>query len=102
MATLAAVSGLGPAVMAGIIGGLIFAVFEMMMAAVMMGAEAAFMPLRMIGGMPDPAVESAARDVQGSGRAAGPRRQRHGIPGLRGAGESFEDDRRLVPGCSLR
>jgi hypothetical protein len=51
MATLAARSGLGPAVVAGIIGGLIFAVFEMMVTAVMMGPEAAFMPLRMIGGI---------------------------------------------------
>jgi len=51
MATLATRFGVGPAVVAGIIGGLIFAVFEMMAAAVMMGPGAAFMPLRMIGGI---------------------------------------------------
>jgi uncharacterized membrane protein YagU involved in acid resistance len=51
MDTLAARSGLGPAVVAGIIGGLIFAGFEMIATAVMMGPEAAFMPLRMIGGI---------------------------------------------------
>lgn len=51
MATLVARSGVGPAVVAGIIGGLIFAVFEILAAAVMMGPEAAFMPLRMIGGI---------------------------------------------------
>jgi hypothetical protein len=49
MATLAARSGLGPPLMAGIAGGLIFAVFEMMAAAVMMVPEAALMPRRMIG-----------------------------------------------------
>jgi uncharacterized membrane protein YagU involved in acid resistance len=37
--------------MAGVIAGLVFAAFEMMAAAVMMGPEAAFMPLRMIGAM---------------------------------------------------
>jgi hypothetical protein len=51
MTTLAARFGLGPAVAAGIVGGLIFAVFEMVATAVMMGPDAAFMPLRMIGGI---------------------------------------------------
>jgi hypothetical protein len=51
MVTLAGRAGLGPAVVAGIVGGLIFAVFEVMATAVMMGAGAAFMPLRMIGGI---------------------------------------------------
>jgi hypothetical protein len=36
---------------AGIIGGVVFAMFEMIMAAIQMGAEAFFMPLRMIGGI---------------------------------------------------
>jgi hypothetical protein len=35
----------------GLIAGLIFAAFEMIMAAALMGAEAFFMPLRMIGGL---------------------------------------------------
>ncbi len=35
----------------GIIGGLVFAMFEMVMAAVLNGADAFFMPLRMIGAM---------------------------------------------------
>jgi hypothetical protein len=51
MTTLAAQSGLGPSIVAGIIGGLIFAAFEMIAAAVMMGPEGTFMPLRMIGGI---------------------------------------------------
>lgn len=51
MTTLAARFGVGPAVVAGIIGGLIFAVFEMVATAVMTGPDAAFMPLRMIGGI---------------------------------------------------
>jgi hypothetical protein len=51
MTTLVARFGLGPVAVAGIVGGVIFAVFEMAAAAVMMGPDAAFMPLRMIGGM---------------------------------------------------
>ena len=35
----------------GVIAGIVFAVFEMVMAAVMVGGEAFFMPLRMIGGI---------------------------------------------------
>lgn len=35
----------------GIIAGLVFAAFEMIVSAVMMGADAFFMPLRMIGGI---------------------------------------------------
>jgi uncharacterized membrane protein YagU involved in acid resistance len=41
--------GAGPAVVAGIIAGLLFAGFEVAAAAVMTGPEAVFMPLRMIG-----------------------------------------------------
>jgi hypothetical protein len=51
MAILMARTGFGPAITAGIIGGLVFAVFEVFAAAVMMGPEGAFMPLRMIGGI---------------------------------------------------
>jgi hypothetical protein len=51
MTTLATRFGLAPAVVAGIIGGLIFAAFEVVATAVMMGPDAAFMPLRMIGGI---------------------------------------------------
>ena len=40
--------GTGQAITAGIIAGLLFAVFEMLAAAVLMGAQAFFMPLRMI------------------------------------------------------
>lgn len=43
--------GMTAIVVAGVIGGLVFAVFEMVMAAVMMGPQAFFMPLRMIGGI---------------------------------------------------
>jgi hypothetical protein len=38
-------------VIGGIVAGIIFAMFEMVMAAVQMGGEAFFMPLRMIGGI---------------------------------------------------
>jgi hypothetical protein len=38
-------------VVGGIIAGLVFAMFEMIMAAIQMGGEAFFMPLRMIGGI---------------------------------------------------
>lgn len=43
--------GMGAIVAAGVLGGLVFAVFEMVMAAVMMGPQAFFMPLRMISGI---------------------------------------------------
>jgi hypothetical protein len=51
MAILVARTGLGQPITAGIIGGLIFAAFEVLAAVAMMGPEAAFMPLRMIGGI---------------------------------------------------
>jgi hypothetical protein len=38
-------------VIGGIVAGLVFAAFEMVVAAIMMGADAFFMPLRMIGAM---------------------------------------------------
>ena len=38
-------------VVGGIIAGIVFAMFEMIMAAIQMGGEAFFMPLRMIGGI---------------------------------------------------
>jgi uncharacterized membrane protein YagU involved in acid resistance len=41
----------GSAVVAGIAGGVIFAAFEMLAAATLMGTQAVFMPLRMIGAM---------------------------------------------------
>jgi uncharacterized membrane protein YagU involved in acid resistance len=41
--------GLTQGAIAGIVAGLVFAAFEMMASAFMMGAEAFFMPLRMIG-----------------------------------------------------
>jgi hypothetical protein len=41
--------GLGTVVAIGIVAGIIFAVFEMVAAAILMGPEAAVMPLRMIG-----------------------------------------------------
>jgi uncharacterized membrane protein YagU involved in acid resistance len=41
--------GLGHVVTAGILAGLLFAIFEMVAAAVLMGPAAFFMPLRMIG-----------------------------------------------------
>jgi hypothetical protein len=43
--------GLGTIVATGIVAGIIFAAFEMFAAAVMMGLDAAAMPLRMIGAM---------------------------------------------------
>jgi uncharacterized membrane protein YagU involved in acid resistance len=49
MATHALRFGAGPAIVAGVIAGLVFAVFEMITAALMMGPQAIFMPLRMIG-----------------------------------------------------
>src|SRR5918994_2121346 len=42
-------SGLGQGAIAGIVAGLVFAAFEMAASAFMMGVEAFFMPLRMIG-----------------------------------------------------
>ena len=51
MATHALRFGAGPAIAAGVVAGLVFAVFEMIAAAVMMGPQAIFMPLRMIGGI---------------------------------------------------
>jgi hypothetical protein len=51
MARVATRFGLGTIVTTGIIAALIFAGFEMLAAAMMMGAEAATMPLRMIGAM---------------------------------------------------
>jgi hypothetical protein len=51
MARVAVRFGLGTIVATGIIAGLIFAVFEMLAAALLMGPEAAAMPLRMIGAM---------------------------------------------------
>jgi hypothetical protein len=38
-------------VVGGIVGGIVFAMFEMIMAAVLNGSDAFFMPLRMIGGI---------------------------------------------------
>ena len=51
MVTVATKFGFGPAVAAGVFGGILFAVFEMTAAAVLMGADAFFMPLRMIAAM---------------------------------------------------
>lgn len=51
MARVAIRFGLGTMVATGIVAGIIFAVFEMFAAAVLMGPEAAAMPLRMIGAM---------------------------------------------------
>ena len=51
MARVAIRFGLGTIVTTGIAAGIIFAVFEMFAAAIMMGVEAAFMPLSMIGAM---------------------------------------------------
>jgi hypothetical protein len=48
---LAAGFGLGTTVVTGIAAGIIFAVFEMLAAAMLMGLDAAVMPLRMIGAM---------------------------------------------------
>jgi hypothetical protein len=38
-------------IIGGILAGIVFAMFEMVMAVVQMGPDAFFMPLRMIGGM---------------------------------------------------
>lgn len=43
--------GMNAIVVAGVLAGLVFAIFEMVMAAVMMGPQAFFMPLRMISGI---------------------------------------------------
>jgi len=51
MARVAMRYGLGTTVATGIVAGIVFAVFEMVAAAILMGPEAAVMPLRMIGGM---------------------------------------------------
>jgi hypothetical protein len=51
MARVAVRFGLGTIVATGISAGIIFAVFEMLAAAMLMGPEAAAMPLRMIGAM---------------------------------------------------
>lgn len=51
MVKVATRSALGQAVAAGVIAGLVFAAFEMLAAAVLMGPEAFFMPLKMIGAM---------------------------------------------------
>ena len=45
MTTLAVRFGMGPAIAAGVIGGLAFAAFEMMATAVLMGPQAVFIPL---------------------------------------------------------
>jgi hypothetical protein len=51
MAMVAVRFGLGTIVATGLIAGIVFAAFEMLAAAVLMGPEAAAMPLRMIGAM---------------------------------------------------
>src|SRR5688500_17064218 len=51
MAIVAVRFGLGTIVAAGIVAGIIFAAFEMLAAAALMGPDAAAMPLRMIGAM---------------------------------------------------
>jgi ammonia channel protein AmtB len=51
MARVASRFGLGSIVTTGIVAGIIFAVFEMLATAILMGPEAAVMPLRMIGAM---------------------------------------------------
>jgi hypothetical protein len=51
MVTVATKFGIGHVVAAGIIGGILFAAFEMLAAATLMGSQASFMPLRMIGAM---------------------------------------------------
>ena len=51
MARVAVRFGLGTIVVTGLIAGVVFAAFEMLAAAVLMGPEAAPMPLRMIGAM---------------------------------------------------
>ena len=42
---------IGIGVVGGVVGGVVFAMFEMIMAAILNGTEAFFMPLRMIGGI---------------------------------------------------
>ncbi len=54
--------------LAGIVAGVVFAAFEMIVSAIMMGAEAFFMPLRMIGAI---ALGSAALEPNYSLAAAG-------------------------------
>jgi hypothetical protein len=49
MATVAVRFGLGTIVAAGIVAAIVFAAFEMVAAAILMGPQAATMPLRMIG-----------------------------------------------------
>lgn len=51
MVTVLTKFGLGHVVVAGLFGGLLFAAFEMMTAAIMAGPAGFFMPLRMIGAM---------------------------------------------------
>jgi hypothetical protein len=51
MVTVATKFGIGHVVVAGIIGGILFAAFEMLAAATLMGSQASFMPIRMIGAM---------------------------------------------------
>ena len=51
MALVAVRFGLGTIVATGIVAGIIFAAFEMLAAAALMGPDAAAMPLRMIGAM---------------------------------------------------
>jgi hypothetical protein len=51
MITLATKFSLGTIMAAGVLGGILFALFEMLAAAVLMGPDAFFMPLRMIGAM---------------------------------------------------
>jgi uncharacterized membrane protein YagU involved in acid resistance len=51
MATVAVRFRLGTIVAAGIVAGIVFAAFEMLAAAMLMGPDAAAMPLRMIGAM---------------------------------------------------
>ena len=51
METIATRFGVGSAVLAGIVGGLVFAIFEMLATAALMGFDSLFMPLRMIGAM---------------------------------------------------
>ncbi|MBI2187735.1 MAG: hypothetical protein HYU37_11570 [Acidobacteria bacterium] len=51
MARVAVRFGLGTIVATGIVAGIIFAAFEMFAAALLMGPDAAAMPLRMIGAM---------------------------------------------------
>jgi uncharacterized membrane protein YagU involved in acid resistance len=63
--------GLRHGAIAGIVAGIVFAAFEMVVSAFMMGAEAFFMPLRMIGAIAlgtdalDPSYSLAAAGVTG-------------------------------------